>query len=285
MPEREESDARWAAAPNMADRSWPGAYVRRGVDSETLIPPLPTRDCALFFDFDGTLVELAPLPDSVVVRAQVPPMLASLAAAVGGALAVVSGRPVAEIDRHLHPFKLCVAGVHGAERRYRDGFLRRIPVNGLEQAALPVEALCERFPALLMERKPGAIALHYRRAPDLEAQCLATMLEALKSASGMALLRGKMVVEIKPSRATKAMAVRDFMDNASFRHRRPWFFGDDVTDECALDFVQSVGGVAVKIGEGESQAAYRLPDPAALHAWIEHALAHLGAGDGKGGRS
>jgi trehalose 6-phosphate phosphatase len=196
---------------------------------------------------------------------------------VNGALAVVSGRPVAEIDHFLYPLSVPVAGVHGAERRGADGFTRRIAVNTLEEAAALIEALCARHPALLMERKPGAIALHYRQAPELEAECLATMTEAMRRAEGMALMRGKMVVEMKPRRASKGMAVRAFMDESPFRLRRPWFFGDDVTDEGAFDLVQSMGGVAVKIGEGETLAAYRLHDPAAMRHWLAQAARQLAA--------
>jgi trehalose 6-phosphate phosphatase len=243
-----------------------------------------TRDSALFLDFDGTLAELAPAPDRVEVSPHLPPLLARLGQLLGGALAVVSGRPVAEIDHQLSPLKLCVAGVHGAERRGTDGYLRRIPMPALDAAAVPIAALCAQFPALRMERKPGAIALHYRQAPELEQLCLATMEEALRRVEGVGLMRGKMVVEMKPSRANKAMAVGAFMERSPFRSRRPWFFGDDVTDESAFEYVQSIGGVAVRVGAGETLAAHRLPDTAAVHAWLERAADRLSARRAEGSR-
>jgi trehalose 6-phosphate phosphatase len=244
---------------------------------DMLIPSVAERNSAMFFDFDGTLVDLAPQPDAVQVPAEVPRLLGRLNAALGGALAIVSGRPVAEIDHQLRPLRLCVAGVHGAERRGADGHIRRIAVGGLHEAAALIEALCTRHPALRMERKPGAIALHYRQAPELEDECLATMAQAIQRTHGMTLLRGKKVVEMKPRRASKGAAVLSFMDERRFRMRRPWFFGDDVTDEGAFETVQALGGVAVKIGDGETLASHRLPNPAALHAWLERSIEELPA--------
>lgn len=240
-------------------------------------PPLPACGSALFFDFDGTLAELAPQPDAVRVEPAVGVCLAALSRALGGALAIVSGRPVSEIDHYLHPLRLPVAGVHGAERRGPDGFLRRIATPELGPAQELAQALVDQHPALRLEVKPGALALHYRQAPGLEDACVAAMSEAQRRVEGMALMCGKMVVELKPRRASKGQAVRAFLDERAFRARRPWFFGDDVTDEAAFEAVLALGGVAVKIGEGETSAPYRLADPAALHAWMHEALALLAA--------
>jgi trehalose 6-phosphate phosphatase len=241
-----------------------------------LIPDLPDRASAIFLDFDGTLVDIAAQPDAVVVEPGLPELLVRLSGLLGGALALVSGRPLADIDRHLGlEAPLPAAGVHGTERRGSDGFVRRIAVGALEQPAALIDALVARHPALLVERKPGAIALHYRQAPELEDLCIETLSAAMQSAEGMVLMRGKQVVELKPRRASKGMAVRSFLDERPFRHRRPWFFGDDVTDEGAFELVQSLGGVAVKIGEGETLAAHHLPDPAALREWLVRAADHL----------
>jgi len=241
-------------------------------------PPLPDRGSALFFDFDGTLTDIAEHPDAVVVMPGVTQRLATLARVLGGAVAVVSGRPVAEIDHWLQPLRLPVAGVHGAERRGPDGFLRRIAMPDLTPARLLVEELVRRHPALWLEVKPGALALHYRQADALEDECLATMTEALRRVEGLALLCGKKVVELKPRRASKGQAVRAFLDERPFRSRRPWVFGDDVTDEVAFETVLGLGGMAVKVGAGETLAPYRLPDPAALQDWLESALVRFEGG-------
>jgi trehalose 6-phosphate phosphatase len=242
-----------------------------------LITEWPGRASALFFDFDGTLVDLASRPDAVQVPDDVPRLLSRLGLALGGAVAVVSGRPLSEVDRYLKLRRLCVAGVHGVERRGADGHVRRFACRGLQEVAASIEALCERSPGLRMELKPGAIALHYREAPELEDECLAAMTEALSHVDGMSLLRGKKVVEMKPRRASKGMAVRSFMDERPFRLRRPWFFGDDVTDEAAFEAVQAMGGVAVKIGEGDTLATLRIADPAALRQWMGRLAEHFSA--------
>lgn len=238
-------------------------------------PPLPHCGSALFLDFDGTLTDIAAQPDAVQVAPGVVQRLTLLARALGGAVAVVSGRPVAEIDHWLRPLRLPVAGVHGAERRGPDGFLRRIAMPELGPARAVAEALVRRHPALRLEMKPGALALHYRQAEALEDVCIEAMTEAMKRVDGLALMCGKKVVELKPKRASKGQAIRSFLDERPFRSRRPWVFGDDVTDEVAFETVLGLGGVAVKIGEGESLAPYRLADPAALQGWLQQALEAL----------
>lgn len=240
-----------------------------------LIPGLPDRASALFFDFDGTLVELASHPEAVAVEPQIPEVLARLAGLLGGAVAIVSGRTMAEIDHHLGLARMPAAGVHGAERRGADGLVRRIATASLDAPAAVLESLCRDHPDLRLERKPAGIALHYRQAPELEDQCMAAMNEAMRRVNGMMLMRGKKVVELKPRLASKATAVRSFLAERPFRHRRPWFFGDDVTDEGAFEVVQSLGGVAVKIGDGETLAAHRLPDPGTLCEWLQYAVDHL----------
>lgn len=239
---------------------------------------LPDRACALFFDFDGTLVDLALQPAAVHVDPAVPTLLAQLSLALGGAVAVVSGRPLAEIDHFLRPLTLPAAGVHGVERRGADGRVRRLDGVDLQAAAAVIQVLCERHPALIMESKPGALALHYRQAPELEAECLAAMSAAVAQVQGMGLMHGKMVVEMKPLQVGKGQAVRAFMDEAAFQRRQPWFFGDDVTDEAGFDAVHALGGVSVKVGAGDTGASHRLRDPAALHAWMRQLAARHGGG-------
>lgn len=239
-------------------------------------PPLPTTAAiALFLDFDGTLADIAPHPQAVVVPADVPARLQALAVALDGALAAVSGRPIAEIDHFLQPLRLPAAGVHGAERRDAAGRWHQLPAPALEAVLGPLQALCAAHPGLLLERKSGALALHYRLAPDLEAPCLAAMEAAQRQLPDMALMRGKQVLELKPRAAGKGHAVRAFLAEAPFRGRQPWFFGDDVTDEAGFEAVQALGGVAVKVGAGPTCAGFRVPDPAALQRWLQAALQAL----------
>ncbi|WP_064736046.1 trehalose-phosphatase [Azohydromonas australica] len=245
-------------------------------------PGRPETGCASFFDFDGILVELAPTSLGAVVDPGLPPVLLWLAKQRDGAVAIMSGRALADIDVLLKPPGLCAAGVHGAEWRVLDAPARRGPGLALEAAAGPLRQLCARFPGLHPERKPGAIALRYRQAPELEAQCLQAVSEALACTQGMALQRGRMVVELKPRGASKAAAVRRFLEQRPLQHRRPWFFGDDVTDESAFEAVLAAGGVTVKVGPGETLAEYRLPVPREFGFWLTRAVQHLKAACGAG---
>jgi len=234
---------------------------------------LLSPSCALFLDFDGTLVDLAPQPDAVIVPAGLLPTLDALSQYLGGALALISGRPIEQIDAFMKPLHLPVAGVHGTERRRADGdmaLLSTHPLHHVEQAA---QDLVERHPQLRIENKRGSLALHYRQAPELECLCLRAMQAAVEQSPGLTLLRGKMVVEAKPGGASKGHAIEAFMQEAPFAGRRPLFVGDDFTDEVGFSTVQRLQGVGVKIGEGASVAWQRLASPAALRQQLQDAVA------------
>jgi trehalose 6-phosphate phosphatase len=228
--------------------------------------------CALFLDFDGTLVDLASHPLAVVIPTGLTGTLARLNEILSGAVAVVSGRPIEQIDRFLAPLVLSVAGVHGAERRRADGSFARERVEPMQPVRLAALALARAHPALVVEAKRGSIALHYRQAPQLQALCLATMQAAVERSPGLTLLCGKMVVEAKPSCTSKRQAIEAFLDEAPFAGRLPVFVGDDVTDEAGFDSVQRRGGIGVKVGEGPTRARERVADPAAMREAMERAI-------------
>ncbi|MEO8278103.1 MAG: trehalose-phosphatase [Ideonella sp.] len=235
--------------------------------------PQPGAASALFFDFDGTLVDLAPKPDLIVMPADLPHKLDRLAGRFGGALALVSGRPLDQIDHWLRPLRLPVAGVHGSERRSFDGRLTRLEVPELAALADRLQVWCDAHPGLLLERKPAAIALHFRGADELEVACVCAMEAAALELPNFSLMRGKKVLELKPTAANKGAALRAFLGEVPFAGRRPYFFGDDVTDEAGFEAIREFDGVAVKVGAGESLAPFRLPDPAAVLRWIDQVLA------------
>lgn len=221
-------------------------------------------DCALFLDFDGTLVELAPEPDAIVIPPDLVELLAALRERLGGALAVVSGRAVGAIDTFLHPLDLPAAGVHGSERRAADGHLVLLPTPSMDTVERAAAALLEAQPALAVEPKRGALALHYRQAPHLEALCRRTMEDAVALSPGVSLLHGKMVFEAKSSQANKGIAIDAFLQEPPFTGRRPVFIGDDTTDEPGFSVVQNCGGVGIKVGQGPTLASHRVAGPAAL---------------------
>lgn len=233
--------------------------------------------CALFLDFDGTLVDIAPQPEAVVVPDGLRDTLERLRHYLGGAVAVISGRPIEQIDRFLLPLALPVAGVHGAERRGASGEVSLLSTHPLQLVEDTARALAAQHPQLRVEAKRGSLAVHYRQAPQLEALCVQAMQAAVEQSPGLTLLRGKMVVEAKPGGASKGHAIEAFMREAPFKDRTPLFIGDDITDEAGFSTVQRLGGLGIKVGEGETVAWQRMASPAAMREELRGAAAtHMG---------
>ena len=240
----------------------------------TSASPLPEVDVAhtaFLLDFDGTLVDIAPHPDAVRVSAPLRKTLAALHAACGGALAIVSGRTVHDLESLLALPGLVIAGVHGAERPCADGNVVRLNTDADVIAELERElrAVLVQLPGVMLESKGIAFALHYRHTPDAENTVLALANRlAHRYAEHIRLQAGKMVVELKPRGASKGDAVHTLMTEPPFLGRTPLFAGDDLTDESAFDAVNTLNGWSVKIGTGPSQARWRVHDPSALRAWL-----------------
>lgn len=232
--------------------------------------PLDSCDfhqAALFFDFDGTLADIAPTPGQARARPRTLACLRELARR-GAALAIVSGRSVESIDALLKPLRLAVAGVHGAQRRDGSGRLHRHRGPDLGAATAQVLAFCRDRPGLCCEIKPGALTLHYRQAPAQAAACRRLLRELAAGDPGLACMPARMAVELLPRGVDKARAVSAFLDEPGFRGRLPLYFGDDLADEPAFACVQSRGGMGVKVGAGASVALARLASPAALRAGL-----------------
>ena len=233
-------------------------------------PPL-APDLAFFLDIDGTLLDIEGHPDDVHIGRAELDLVDGLHRATGGALALVSGRPLAGIDVLFHPLKLPIAGQHGAERRDSHGKRHRhkFPVEALHRAAVPVRKFVARHEGLVFEDKGASVALHYRLAPNLASEARRIVDEAVRSAGGALELQvGKMVFEMKPAGVDKGGAIEAFMRAAPFSGRVPVFLGDDVTDEFGFRVVNRLGGHSVKIGEGETAARWRLANPTAAKAWL-----------------
>jgi len=239
--------------------------------AEPMLPDdLPPAQTAYFLDFDGTLAGIVPDPAQASVEPQTLAALDRLAALAGGAVAVVSGRSIAELDRMLDPLRLPLAGVHGLERRTADGTFMRTGIDaGAERRLVAaVGTFAGSRPGLLAEVKPGSVALHYRRRPELEAGCLAFATDLALADPRIRLVTGKKVVEMKLSARTKGDAIADFMAEAPFRGRRPFFAGDDTTDEAGFALVNATGGVSLKVGPGPTRARHRVEDRAAFAAFL-----------------
>lgn len=245
----------------------------RAVNDDATPPPQLHSRYALFLDFDGTLTPIVLRPQDVQVGSWVVPTLRRLQTELSGALAIISGRPLSEIDAFLAPLRLPAAGVHGVERRDGQGRTRVQAGAPPEDVLYTVERVVARYPELRLERKPSALALHYREAPHLGDVCQQALLAAVRPhQEDWTVLLGKCVVEVKPRRATKAHAVIEFMESEEFAGRVPLFIGDDATDEDGFTAVQAVGGAGIKVGPGPSGALHRLADPDAVCAWLQSSL-------------
>ncbi|MBE7732470.1 trehalose-phosphatase [Devosia faecipullorum] len=227
---------------------------------------------AIFTDFDGTLVEIAETPDAVDVPADLMQRLDRARQDFDNAFAVLTGREIADIDRYLSPLQLPVAGTHGAQRRRADGTLEDVDAAlsaDAESIARALQPLAIANPGLLVEAKDGAVALHFRQAPEMEDAVQLAMQEALLDYPRFTLMRGKKVLEARPVGIDKGVALRAFMQEEPFSGRTPIFIGDDRTDEDAFRAAQDLGGIGIKLGSGETSARMRIADIASVHALLQ----------------
>ena len=222
---------------------------------------------ALFLDFDGTLAPLADHPGDVRLPARIVPVLHAALAATGGAVAVLSGRALADLDPHLPPRITVRAGSHGAEMTGIHGIDTQ--PGDLSGPAKPLAALAAAHD-LLIEAKPGAVALHYRSRPDLGPLVRRTVDEAV--IPGLRALHGNMVSEIARADIDKGTALAALMARPPFAGRVPVMIGDDVTDEDGFRRAQAMGGAGLHIGAGPTVALWRLPTIDAAHDWLARTL-------------
>lgn len=230
---------------------------------------------AIFLDFDGTVVELADRPDAVRVDVATVRLLEALNDRTGHALAVVSGRDIEVVDKMLYPLVLPVAGVHGLQRRDAAGRMHRTALDPADVGSIDLlleEAIGDER-GVIIEKKDGAVALHYRLRPDLERRCREIVETIVWLRPELQLMRGKMVFEIKLEGADKGDVIEAFLAEPPFAGRTPIFAGDDITDEVGFAVVNAHGGISVKVGSNSTLARYRAANLRELHAWLA-ALAH-----------
>ena len=225
-------------------------------------PAPEPRRYAFFFDVDGTLAEIQPRPELVFIP---PSTLAALERLHAGGIpvAVISGRPLAQLDALLAPLQLPAAGVHGAERRDATGELRNLALDNqaLERIQRELQQACSEHPGLHLENKSVAFALHFRQAPELE-EVARTLAEdfAQRYAEVLTLQPGKCVFELKPRGASKGEVIRAFMQEPPFAGCIPFAA------------VNALGGRSIKVGDGPSEARERVASVAAVGSWIEALL-------------
>jgi trehalose 6-phosphate phosphatase len=235
-------------------------------------PPPLAREYALFLDIDGTLAEFAATPREVRIDEQLIQALPALRTRHGGAVALVTGRSIGDVDRMFPELDIPVAGQHGCERRDASGILHLHASDPtiLKKLRELFAAFADRHPGLLLEDKGATVALHYRQLPDLAAEVQSVTRSAFDAAGaqGYLLGEGKQLVEIRPDSRDKGKAIVDFMGEPPFSGRMAVFVGDDVTDEDGFAAVNLMQGWTVKVGSGRTCAQYRLPDIATARHWL-----------------
>ena len=248
--------------------------TRAGSAPDPAEPAFPERlaECALFLDVDGTLLDIAASPEAVVIPPDLPRVLEGLRTAMGGALALVTGREIEVVDRFFAPLKLPVAGVHGAELRLPDGTCKGTPISpALPRITAELDAFVADRPGLLLERKGRAVAVHYRLNPEVGEEVEAFVRAVVASdGAGLEIQPGKMVVEVRPSKVDKGLAIAVFLEEAPYAGRTPIVLGDDWTDEPGFRTVNARGGRSIRIGREKrpTEANESLPDPDAVRRWL-----------------
>lgn len=234
--------------------------------------PSTADDWAFFLDIDGTLIDIAPTPDAVVVPEELPGVLARLRDRTDGALALITGRGMETVDRLFAPVLLPVGAVHGTQLRFPDGRLDAPPVaEALADIKQRLGSFVDGHPGTLLEDKGIAVAVHFRAVPELR-DAIEKQVREVAGVAGdtLAVQPGKAVFEIRPAHADKGHALAAFMENPGFKGKRPLAVGDDVTDESMFKEAVRRGGVALRVGRAQegSSAQQAFNDPADVRAWL-----------------
>jgi trehalose 6-phosphate phosphatase len=226
---------------------------------------------ALFLDVDGTLLEFADRPEDVRVPQDLPAALRAATAHLNGALALVSGRAIADLDMLFAPVRLAASGLHGGE------FRATANAEPVRRGALPehyaakLRAMLAGYAGIVVEDKSMSIAVHYRAAPR-QAAALQRMLQDFvtgTTAPGLELMQGELVFELKPPGFDKGTAIRSFMQAAPFAGRRPVFVADHPIDQAAFETVAALNGLGISVGRPLPGAAAWFSRPAAVRAWLQ----------------
>ncbi len=256
---------------------------RSGADTALAVPCDAGRvACALFLDVDGTLLDLAPTPDAVIVPQALRDTLGILQARLDGALAVISGRNLETLDRLFRPLELPAGAQHGLEWRDASGAVRNFAEGEIpDDIRAAFAAFAARHPGALVEDKGLGLALHVRNAPEAEpaAWALGARLAA-RHGDAVRMIAGKRVVEFQLKGGDKGRVIERFMATPPFARRMPLFVGDDETDEAGFAAVNRLGGITIRVGAGAATAAqFEIDSPEAFRLWLGTAAELLSAGD------
>jgi trehalose 6-phosphate phosphatase len=237
----------------MIDTPAPKPLLPLSEEARALAPPETT---AFFLDVDGTLLDFKSRPEDVVGDAELIGLLETLSRLAGGALALVSGRMIGDLDRIVAPLRLPAAGSHGADIRFADGRRAAVDTTMLDPLRQPVRDFVAARPGLMLEDKGATLAIHFRHAPEREFEAR-DFLEGLRDGHDLVVQNGKLVVELKPSACDKGQAILALMKTNPFMGRRALFIGDDLTDEHGFRAVNTIEGISIKVGSPEVETGAR----------------------------
>jgi trehalose 6-phosphate phosphatase len=235
--------------------------------------PVDLADTAILLDVDGTLLDIAPRPHDVMVSDQLRAMLRRLSHRLGGALGLISGRSLADIDSIFAPLRLPAVGGHGAEIRaaaHNEAVrMRTAPIDKpLKQRFAEIGQL---GPGIIVEDKGYSIAIHYRLAPQFAGAVIRSVAAICDryGCEGLSILPGKSVIEIKPRGFDKGSGLKELMSVPPFAGRKPIFVGDDVTDEAAFAMLPRYAGIGVSVGGIVPGASFNFDGPKDVRLWLE----------------
>ncbi len=236
-------------------------------------PPQPPnlQDFALFLDVDGTLADIASRPTLAKITPDTLAALGILSSRMEGAVAIISGRKLEEVDALMGLQKYAAAGIHGAELRSADG---RVTIDhalapSIGELEAELRGRVGGADGIIVERKPVSVAVHYRENPALHDEIHELAVQLVRSRPQFKLMTGKMIIEILPARIDKGLAIRTLMQSPPFSGRTPIFAGDDVTDEDGFIVVREMNGISIKIGNGPSQAEWGFNTAAGFREWLQ----------------
>lgn len=250
----------------------PQPEAKTGSGSDAVDFPVDFDQTAILLDIDGTLLDIAPKPHDVLVSSDLRRMLVRLAHRLGGALGLISGRSLADIDYIFDPLRLAVVGGHGAEIRISpDAKPYRMQASPLDPS------LKQRFveiaqldPGIIIEDKDYSLAIHYRLAPQMGGAVIKSVAAICEKygCDGLSILPGKSVIEIKPRGFDKGSGLQELMSFAPFAGRTPVFVGDDVTDEAAFAMLPRFSGIGVSVGGIVPGATFNFDGPKDVRLWL-----------------